>query len=164
MIGIGCAGRTLKSMAHSIAEFAASLAGFEAGYLLWEHEALERAGKIVEEEAKRVIGTYDYGWPQLADQTQDQRARAGFSENEPLLRTGELRDSIEHTVVEHDHACYVGSNSKIAVYQELGTSRIPPRSFIGGASRVKEHEVHEELRRSLYLRFLGLLGIGALAR
>ena len=27
----------------------------------------------------------------------------------------------------------VGSNSDIAVYQELGTARIPPRSFLGGA-------------------------------
>jgi hypothetical protein len=151
-------------VAHSIGEFAASLAGFEAGYLLWEREALDKAGEIVEEEAKRVIGTYDYGWPQLAESTQEQRVALGFSANEPLLRTGELRDSIEHNVAEHEHACYVGSNSPIAVYQELGTSRIPPRSFIGGASRAKEHEVHEELRRSVYLRFLGTLGIGALAK
>ena len=151
-------------MAHSLGEFAASLAGFEAGYLLWEREALEGAGKIVEEEAKRVIGTYDYGWPQLAHSTQEQRASLGFSANEPLQRTGDLRDSIEHYVDEHEHTCYVGSNSEIAVYQELGTSRIPPRSFLGGAARAKEHEVHEELRRSLYLRFLGALGIGALAK
>jgi len=151
-------------VAHSLGEFAASLAGFEAGYLLWEHEALEGAGKIVEKEAKRVIGTYDYGWPQLAESTQVERERRGYPANEPLLREGDLRDSISHTVKEHEHACYVGSNSLIAVYQELGTSRIPPRSFLGGAARAKEHEVHEELRRSLYLRFLGMLGIGALRK
>jgi hypothetical protein len=151
-------------VAHSLGEFAAALMGFEAGYLLWEHEALEHAGKIVEEEAKRVIGTYDYGWPQLAEETQQQRADLGFSANEPLLRTGDLRASISHTVDKHEHTVYIGSNSEIAVYQELGTSRIPPRSFLGGAARAKEHEIIEELRRSIYLRFLGALGIGALAK
>lgn len=151
-------------MAHSLGEFAASLMGMEAGYLLWEHEALERAGKIVEEEAKRVIGTYDYGWPQLADSTQEQRQSLGYSANEPLLRKGDLRDSIEHTVDKFEHAVYIGSNSEIMVYQALGTSRgIPPRNPIDGATRAKEHEVVEGLRRSIYLRFLGALGIGALA-
>lgn len=151
-------------MAHSLGDFAASLIGIEAGYLLWEHEALEHAGKIVEEEAKRVIGTYDYGWPQLAETTQAQREKLGYSPNEPLLREGDLRASISHYIDKPEHACYVGSDSQIMVYQALGTSRIPPRDPIGGAARAKEHEVHEELRRSIYLRFLGMLGIGALAK
>ena len=151
-------------MAHSLGEFAATLIGFEAGYLLWEHEALEGAAKIVEEEAKRVIGTYDYGWPQLAESTQTQREKLGYSANEPILREGDVRASIGHTVDILEHASYVGSDSPIAVYQELGTKHTPPRSFLGGAARAKEHEVHEELRRSLYLRFLGVLGIGALRK
>ena len=37
----------------------------------------------------------------------------------------------------------VGSNSDIAVYQELGTSRIPPRSFLAGALH---HEIPEILK------------------
>jgi hypothetical protein len=152
-------------VAHSIGEFAASLAGFEAGYLLWEHEALEHAGKIVEEEAKRVIGTYDYGWPELAESTQMQREHLGYSANEPLLRDGtHIRDTIEHTVVDLEHACYVGTNSKIAVYQELGTSRIPPRSFLAGAARAKEHEIHEEISHSLHLSLAAALGIKALSK
>jgi hypothetical protein len=32
----------------------------------------------------RVIGTYDYKWPQLAPSTQEKRVSEGFSANEPL--------------------------------------------------------------------------------
>jgi hypothetical protein len=42
---------------------------------------------------------------------------------------------------------YVGTNHPVAKFQELGTAKIPPRSFIGGASRAKEHEVQEEMGR-----------------
>lgn len=135
-----------------------------AGYHHWEHGTLDAAGEIVEKEAKRVIGTYDYGWPQLAESTQEQRGYLGYPTNEPLLRSGDLRDSISHEVVEEEHACYVGSDSPIAVYQELGTSRIPPRSFLGGAARAKEHEVHEEISHSLHLGLAAALGIGGAVR
>jgi phage gpG-like protein len=102
------------------------------------HEALEVAAVIIEGEAKAVIGTYKYGWTELADSTKRDRERKGFPPNEPLLRTGELRDSIEHSAgVE---TAYVGSNLNIAVYQELGTSRIPPRSFLMGAAVHKGKE------------------------
>lgn len=97
------------------------------------HRALEHACQIVETEARRVIGTYDADptWPELADSTKADRVRQGFSENEPLLRTGELRDSIVHTVV--GNTGHVGSNDDKAVWQELGTVRIPPRSFLKSA-------------------------------
>jgi hypothetical protein len=81
------------------------------------------------------MGTYDYDWPQLAESTQRERERLGFAANEPLLRTGDLRESIEYTVLPREAAVEIGSNDKIAVYQELGTSRIPPRSFLGFISR-----------------------------
>lgn len=111
-----------------------------------EHEALERAAVVIETEAKRVIGTYDYGWPQLADSTQHDRQQKGFAANEPLLRTGQMRDSIEHKVGEHE--AHVGSNDQRAVWQELGTSRgIPPRSFLMGAGIHKRRQVIEETGR-----------------
>ena len=68
----------------------------------------------------------------------------GFHPNEPLLRTGELRDSISTTapVDEGRAVCgYVGSKNPIAKYQELGTPRIPPRPFLGGAVFAKEKEI-----------------------
>ena len=103
-----------------------------------ERHALEKAAKVVETRAKAKIGEYQdqagpfVGWAELAESTKADRSRQGFPEDEPLLRTGELRDSIEHVVI--DNEAHVGSNSDIAVYQELGTKTIPPRSFLGGAA------------------------------
>ncbi len=105
-----------------------------------EHEkdkGLEKACVILETEAKRVIGTYDYGWPPLEPETIARKATG----DSPLLETGEMRDSIEHTVG-HGEA-WVGSNSMIAVYQELGTGTIPPRSFLSGAVNAKQEEVEK---------------------
>lgn len=143
-------------MARTLEEFAKHLLAMPAALTIVQHEILEDACKIVEEEAKRVIGTYDYGWPQLAPATQEDRTRKGFSANEPLLRTGELRDSITHEVVSHDTA-YVGSTSLIAKYQELGTSKIPPRPFLGGATAAKEEEIHEIGAKGLHKAITGVL-------
>ena len=40
----------------------------------------------------------------LAESTQAERVVQGYPANEPLLRTGELRDSIEHKLVSGDEA------------------------------------------------------------
>lgn len=115
-----------------------------------EHEGLKRAAVIVETEAKAEIGTYQpeagpfAAWAELQDSTKEDRVRKGFTENDPLLRTGNLRDSIEHTVGPGSVA-HIGSDSMIAVYQEMGTVRIPARHFLGGAAFRKEHEVREVL-------------------
>jgi hypothetical protein len=54
---------------------------------------------------------------------------------------GEMRDSIEHTVVDSESG-HVGSNDDKAVWQELGTSRgIPPRSFLGLAAELEGPDV-----------------------
>lgn len=127
-------------MAHSLSDLARDLGRLSVAFELARHEALEEACKIVEEEAKRVVGTYDYGWPQLQPETQKERVRLGFTANEPLLRTGEMRDTITHHI--EGNVGYVGSPSKIALYQELGTSKNPPRSFLGGAAQAKEADIH----------------------
>jgi phage gpG-like protein len=121
----------------------ASFAAFcsVGGELMHDIEAAKKAAihvmaSMIAEEAKRVIGKYDYDWPQLAETTKVDRVKAGFAANEPLLRTGELRDSIEYTVIDDEHAA-VGSNLEIAVYQELGTVHIPPRSFLAAAAAHK---------------------------
>ena len=114
---------------------------------------LERGAKIVEAEAKRELGTYQTTnigpfapWPELAEPTQKARTRQGFAPNDPLLREGVLRDAIEHTVRGHEAAVGVPSRTvqhgydkrpvdigDVAIWQELGTAKIPPRSFLGVA-------------------------------
>lgn len=129
----------------SLAGFAAEAAAITLAIHEGEHELLDHAGHIIETEAKRVIGTYEYGWPQLAESTQEDRERKGYAPNEPLLREGNMRDSIGHTVVDREHTVYIGSNEDIAVYQELGTSRIPPRPFLQGAAMHKGAEAAKEI-------------------
>ena len=93
--------------------------------------------KEIEETAKEEIGIYQpaYGafdaWAPLAESTKADRVRLGYSEDEPLLRSGELRDSIESEVV--GLAAIVGTRSEIGLWQEVGTTHIPPRPFIGPA-------------------------------
>jgi hypothetical protein len=106
--------------------------------------ALEKAAQIIEDEAKRVIGTYEYGWPPLAPGTLQRKAA-----DTPLYETGEMRDSIEHYVDADRLKAEVGSNNPKALWQELGTNtkdglpHIPPRSFLMGAAMRKEQEVHQ---------------------
>jgi phage gpG-like protein len=102
-----------------------------------ERKGIEAAAKIVETEAKRVLGTYDYGWAPLKPATIAQKANG----DTPLLETGELRDSISHRLI-NDHEAEVGSNEDKAVWHELGTSRgIPPRSFLAQAAMHKTAEI-----------------------
>jgi hypothetical protein len=96
-------------------------------------EPTKAAMAVVEDKAKTVIGTYEYGWPELAERTQKDRVALGFSANDPLLRAGSLRDSIEHraepTATGAEGLVY--SDEKTALWAEMGTSRgEPPRSFL----------------------------------
>jgi hypothetical protein len=138
-------------MTHTLGQFAARLLAFDADLKLTEEVVIERACKMVEKEAKRVIGTYDYGWTPLAESTKADRVAHGFPEDEPLLRTGELRDSIGHVSGREGGVAtgYVGTNDPVAKYQELGTSRIPSRSFLGEAAMHKEAAIHRMAGRAV---------------
>lgn len=127
----------------TLASFAAHLTAL-ADLTIAEHEGLEKAAVIVETEAKSVIGTYRYGWPQLAPSTLTKK-----SANTPLLETGAMQESIQHRV--GDKEARIGSNDDKAVWQELGTSRgIPPRSFLAGAARHKAKEVVAAIGDAVY--------------
>lgn len=122
----------------------------------YAREELEKAAETVEDEAKRVLGTYDYGWTPLAPATV---ARGGIMRppgvDEPLLDTGELRDSIEHyTPPTGPLVSYVGSNNPKAVWHELGTATIPPRSFLLGAATAKEDEIHKTLGDEVHAKII----------
>lgn len=133
----------------NLGQFIARVAGAAMAVKAAENAALTRAAKVVEAEAKREIGTYQGAvgpfpaWAPLAESTQADRVREGFPADEPLLRTGEMRASIGHAV--KGNVAVIGSNSDKAVWQELGTKTIPPRSFLGGALMRKLPEVRKEL-------------------
>jgi hypothetical protein len=81
------------------------------------------------------IGHERKEWPPLARSTVDYKRQHGYtgkvSATDPLLRTGLMRDSVEGGA--EGLTGVVGSNDPVAVYQELGTSKIPPRPFISSA-------------------------------
>ena len=152
----------------SLTGFIAHLAGFQMRLAEAEHKALEHAAKLVEAEAKREVGHYQdaagpfQAWPELADATKADRLKHGFSENDPLLRTGEMRDSIGHAIGDKEAA--IGSNNDKAVWQELGTSSVPPRSFLGAAGVRKSEEVAEILGMAPVIALVGHSVSGKLTR
>src|ERR1700761_8189213 len=104
------------------------------------HELAGKGAHMIQRDAQNKLGSYQpsagpFGaWDELADSTKADRVNKGFPEDEPLLRTGELRDSIE-SVVQGSEAM-VGSMDPIALWQETGTDdgNLPPRSFLGAAA------------------------------
>jgi hypothetical protein len=49
-----------------------------------------------------------------------------------------------------EHEGYVGSNDRVLIYQEFGTSRgIPPRPVLGLAGARKEDEIHKLAERAV---------------
>ena len=135
---------------YTFASFAERLALLEADLRLTELAIVETAAQMIEERAKNAIGTYEFGWPQLAESTQEERVREGYTANDPLKRTGHLKNSIGH-YVQHEGIYnvvgYVGTDDPNGKYHELGTGRIPPRPFLGPATMQSEHEIHEMARR-----------------
>lgn len=129
----------------SPAEFAAFLTGAVATMETRQAALMTKAALVIETEAKSRIGSYHgaegpfSAWPQLAESTKQDRVSKGFTPNDPLLRSGGLRDSIGHR--SNSREAVIGSNKDEAVWQELGTKKIPPRSFLGSAGAAKADEV-----------------------
>ena len=139
--------------------FIAHLAGASMEIQHHQRTAMERACRVVEAEAKREIGTYQdaaapfAGWAELADSTKEDRVRLGFSENDPGLRTGEMRDSIGHVVGENEGV--VGSNDDKLVWFELGTDKQTPRSVLGMAAVHKVEDVARILGEGVRAALVG---------
>ncbi len=130
------------------------LMGFVAQLKTIEHDLVDvgpaivaRACEMVAKQARAAIGKEHELWPALAPSTIADRVSKGYAPNEPLLRTGELRDSIEWTASGLE-GC-VGSDSPIAVWQELGTSRIPPRSFLVSSAISMEEKIQRMAARAV---------------
>lgn len=91
---------------------------------------LPKIGAVVEIAAERMPGEYQPGWAKLAESTLADKARKGFPVPSPLRRTSAMAESYRHEVAPAALEVVVGSPSKIALYQEMGTSRIPPRPVL----------------------------------
>lgn len=145
----------------SLAAFASHLVELQASVALEAHKGLKEVANAVTETAKGEIGHYQQAigpfpkWADLAEGTKIDRVQQGYPADDPLLRSGELRDSIENEVSRLE--AVVGSKSDIAVYQELGTDKIPPRPFLGPAV-IHNHALIKRIFGEALVR--GLLGGG----
>ena len=146
----------------SLLGFVAELPAIERDLHESGPKIIERACQIVQAKAKAAIGKNHEMWPPLAESTIADKARHGFPTPKPLLRTGEMRDSIEYVV--HGNEGAVGSNSEIAVYQELGTSHIPPRSFLVSSAIASEDKIHRMAAATTIAAFSGFGGHAREAR
>lgn len=142
-----------------VASFCLHFATIQTAVARAQHSALEKAARIVEEDAKGRIGSYQdaegpfQDWAPLAESTEAEKERLGYPADAPLLRDGQMRDSIEHLV--EGHEAVVGSKSDIAEYQEFGTQTIPPRPFIGPAAFANKEKIERLLGHALVAGLTG---------
>lgn len=137
----------------SLTSFITHLAAAEIAIHKAEKHALKKVALIIEKNAKDRIGQYQEQegpfnkWADLADSTEAEKARLGYPSDAPLLRTGDLRDTIQHEIDDHlvDMSAVIGSKSDIAAYQEFGTDKIPPRPFIGPAAFSQKDKIQRIL-------------------
>jgi hypothetical protein len=96
---------------------------------------VEAGAQEVQDTARGMIGFYheDPKWPELSPEYEAAKVRAGFEPDAPLLRTGEMRDSINHIISTDGNSATIGSDDQKLVWHELGTDRMPPRPVMGPA-------------------------------
>lgn len=135
-------------MAHSLLQGAAFFTGVHARLEHSSKAAVSKSARLIRDEARRVLGTYDYGWPSLAESTIARKAHG----DTPGLETGAMRKSIRYSVSgsRMNWTATVGSNDPKALWFELGTIKQPPRSFLAGAAMHMQHEVRTICGRNLF--------------
>jgi HK97 gp10 family phage protein len=120
-------------------------------------ETLIAYGVVAKEAARELIGhEHDGGpgqaagapsWPELKPSTIADKERKGYAVPDPLLRTGQLRDSIDSLV--EGLTMSLGSHDKRARWFEEGTSKMPPRPFIAPAIRMTEQVAAEMFQKAI---------------
>ena len=84
----------------------------------------------------------------MAGSTIEEKERLGYAPpDNPLLRRGDLRDSISREVRQRE--ADIGSTSPVMVFHEYGTSKMPARSVLAGAVIRKEPEIVQSLGKDL---------------
>lgn len=124
---------------NSLGALALHLVEAQAHMALSLHRGLERCAIAIENTAKSEFGKYQPAvgpfqeWAPLAESTIADKEDGGFSPpDNPLLRTGEMRDSIDHEV--HHLEAVVGATDEKMVFHEFGTSKMPARPVFGPAA------------------------------
>jgi len=115
---------------------------------------LAKSCQLLSTAAKDLIGVPKPEWPPLKPSTIARKDGV----NTPLLETGEMRDSISWNSDQHEG--YVGTDNTKMVWQEFGTSRIPPRPVLGLAAAQNEGKVEKIVEREVARAITAALGGG----
>lgn len=132
-----------------------AMMGPEAGEAIAEQVAI-----MIRDDAKAKLGHYQAAsgpfasWAPLAQETRDERVELGFTPDDPLLRSGQLRDAIDSSLqiggaaIGVPHAAHIGPKGEvedvgdIALRMELGDGA-PPRPFLGPAAFESKHRAQQ---------------------
>jgi HK97 gp10 family phage protein len=125
----------------TLASFAAHLGAINADLKLAGEGIIAEWCWNVRENARHAIGTYAYGWQPLSDSTIEHKG----GRDEPLLDTGQLRDSIGIKLFPNRGV--VGTNDETAEWHEYGTSKMPPRPFMLPAAFQATKEIEKSARK-----------------
>jgi len=120
--------------------------------LMEEEQVLDLTGDDMLTDIREKFGHQQEGWPDLAESTQQDRARQGYPADEPLLREGTLRDAYEVWRDGPDVVVGVRPESDQAVIaeaQEFGTATIPPRPVLGPTAAEDAHRLPERVWETL---------------
>ena len=135
----------------SLSEWAAHLERVVERHEATAARVLTVSAKAVVLRSKEKIGHYQPqegivpAWSPLAESTLAEKRRLGFtgrrSADDPLLRTGELMESYGFGLALWSASstlqgwqAHIGSPLDVALWQELGTAKMPPRPVISGAT------------------------------
>lgn len=123
------------------------------------HHATELAAHEIEGTARGMIGHYQDAigpypkWEELADSTEAEKARLGYEPDAPLLRSGEMQESIQHQAVGGEAA--IGSNDPKMVWHELGTESVPPRPVLGPSAMHSRERVEGMIAKTAFAWLCG---------
>jgi HK97 gp10 family phage protein len=137
----------------SLGDFAMHLVKVQTAVKVAEHQGLKRIAQLIETTAKEELGTYQDevghfpAWAPLAESTERHKERMGYPADSPLVATGEMRDNISHVVKGTE--AVIGSPDERAIFQEMGTSTIPPRPFLGPAVYRNKERIEKIIGRAV---------------
>lgn len=143
----------------SLADLALHLTKETVGGLVATKTGLTRAAELLERQAKSEFGHYQDAvgpfpeWAELAESTKEDRLAKGYTENDPLLRSGDRRDSIVHEVGEWE--AIVGSTDEKMPFSEFGTSKEPPRPVLGSALYLRMDQIVDLIGRTAVSGLVG---------
>lgn len=143
----------------NFAELADIIAAQAAAIPEAAREGVAAGAELVKKDAQERIGEYQDAvgdlpaWAPLADVTKADRVQRGFTEDDPLLRSGKLRDSIEVRGVDEGAAIGVfdpemttiAASMEYGYYNVRAGRPVAPRSYLRAASETKGEAAAAEI-------------------